>query len=635
MCGIAGFIDWGNQSNEQQLEQMTAALVHRGPDGGNTHFEQLTAFQVGLGHRRLSIIDLSDRAKQPMQRQDNWLVFNGEVYNHVAIRNELIKEGYQFESDSDTEMILHAYRHWGIQCVEKFVGMFAFVLWDKKTNELYIVRDRAGVKPLFVYQVEGMLLFASELKSFHQHPGFIKKINHAAAAAFFQYGHVPTPHCIFENCHKVLPGHYLKVNLKSKEVRQVRYWNVYDAYNQPQIDISLEEAKHETIVRLKDACNLRMVSDVPVGVFLSGGYDSVAVTSILQSERKEPLKTFTISVPSIGLNEALYAKEIAAHLGTDHTEIECDVNQALDLIAKLPFYYDEPFGDSSAIPTMLVSKYAREKVTVALSADGGDELFAGYNRYDYLMRFHGKLNRVPHWIRRCIASTMRRIPADTIPIARSRYNFHNRYDKLRMLIQDPSPQRIMLSLSEQFTQESWNSLFQHVPAPLKTSYLSSELRQEHFSLLRYMMAIDYQTYMQDDILQKVDRATMSASLEGREPFMDHRLIEWAACLPDAYKYRSGVKKYILKEIVHQFVPQRMMDRPKMGFAIPLADWLMHPLKDLVHDVVSKDSITQQGILNWPVVEKVKVDFYSGRKENATKLWYFLMFQLWYQEWMEG
>jgi asparagine synthase (glutamine-hydrolysing) len=340
-------------------------------------------------------------------------------------------------------------------------------------------------------------------------------------------------------------------------------------------------------------------------------------------------------VPSIGLNEAPYAKEIAAYVGTQHTEIECDVEQALALIPTLPYYYDEPFGDSSAIPTMLVSQHARKDVTVALSADGGDELFAGYNRYDYLMRFHGKLNSLPTWMRKLIVHSMNRIPADAIPFARSKYNFHNRYDKLRMLIQDPSPQRIMLSLSEQFTNDSWSHLFRHSPVNLQSYYLSTELRQEHFSLLRYMMAIDYQTYMLDDILQKVDRATMSASLEGREPFMDQRLIEWAARLPDEFKYRGGIKKYILKEIVHQYVPEKMMDRPKMGFAIPLADWLMSPLRDLVDTYVSKEKVSKQGILNWPAVEKIKAAFYSGRKEYATKMWYFLMFQLWYEEWIEN
>lgn len=635
MCGIAGFVDWKYNSNEQQLELMTSTLAHRGPDGGNILFEEHPSFQLGFGHRRLSIIDLSNRASQPMQRHGNSLVFNGEVYNHVAIRNELVKEGYCFESDSDTEMILHAYHRWGIQCVDKFIGMFAFALCDKTANELYLVRDRAGVKPLFTYQVDGMLLFASELKAFHQHPHFTKKINHTAAAAFFQYGHVPTPHCIFEHCTKLNPGHYLKVNLLTKEVKNISYWNVYDAYNQPPMDISLEEAKKETIVRMKDAFSLRMVSDVPVGVFLSGGYDSVAVASILQSERTNPLKTFTISVPSIGLNEAPYAKEIAAYVGTQHTEIECDVEQALALIPRLPYYYDEPFGDSSAIPTMLVSQHARKDVTVALSADGGDELFAGYNRYDYLMRFHGKLNSLPTWMRKLIANAMKRIPADTIPFARSKYNFHNRYDKLRMLIQDPSPQRIMLSLSEQFTYDAWHQLFTNSPETLNSSYLSNELRQEHFTLLRYMMAIDYQTYMLDDILQKVDRATMSASLEGREPFMDHRLVEWAARLPDDFKYRGGIKKYLLKEIVHQYVPQKMMDRPKMGFAIPLADWLMSPLRELVDTYVSKEKVSNQGILNWAEVEKIKAAFYFGRKEYATKMWYFLMFQLWYEEWMEN
>jgi len=635
MCGISGLADFNNNSTEAVLSSMSGALQHRGPDGEGTQFFSESSFRLGLAHRRLSIIDLSERASQPMKYDDLWITFNGEIYNHAEINAELKQLGHAFQSASDTEVILHAYAQWGIKCVERFIGMFAIGIYNSKTKELILLRDRAGVKPLFYYYHGGLFLFASELKAFHQHPGFKKKMNLNAVAAFMQFGNVPSPHCIFEHCYKLEAGHSLILDLKTKKITTECYWDVYtDAYNQPKLDISLDEAKKETETLLTSAFNYRMVSDVPVGVFLSGGYDSVCVTSILQKNRSEKIKTFTIGVPDIGLNESQYAKDIAKHLGTDHHELFCTEKEALDIIEQLPFYYDEPFADSSAIPTTLVSRMARKEVTVALSGDGGDESFAGYNRYDYLMK-HGKmLNRLPSGLRNSAAYLMKKVSSEKLPVLRNKYNFHHRYNKLRMLLSDPSPANMTMNLSSQFLQEELEFLFKTKVVIPPTAYHSTKLLPEYYSPLAYMMAIDYQTYLHDDILQKVDRASMSVSLEAREPFLDHRIIELAARLPDNFKYHNGIKKYILREIVHQYVPAEMMDRPKMGFAVPIEKWLRSELKDSTLHHLSDEEIAKQGIFNVEGVKKLRDLFFrDGKTEYATKIWHLLMFQLWYRKWM--
>ena len=633
MCGITGYIDFNKQSSNEVLEAMTNSLDHRGPDGSGVDLHSESEFQVGFGHRRLSIIDLTENGKQPMRYNQFSITFNGEIYNYKEITKELEQLGHIFNSSSDTEMILHAYAQWGSMCLEKLIGMFSFVIYDKEKQEVFCVRDRVGVKPFFYYWNDDLFLFASELKAFHAHPHFKKEINLDAVGAFMQYGNVPTNHCIFQNCSKLKPGHYLLFDLKTKKHNSKCYWNVYDAYNRPKQSISMEEAKAGTETILQSAFEYRMVADVPLGVFLSGGYDSACVTALLQKDRTDKLKTFTIGVPDIGLNEAPYAKDVAKHLGTDHHEYACTQKEAIDLIDELPYYYDEPFADSSALPTTLVSKMAKEKVTVALSADGGDEIFAGYNRYDYLIRYGNKLNKIPGFARKSLAGLMNVIPSNNIPILKNKYNFHNRYEKLKGILADPSPEKIMLSLSQQYTDEQIKAVLKDSVNILDTAYISDELKKDTFSPLAYMMAIDYQTYLVDDIMQKVDRATMSVSLEGREPFLDHRIIEWAATLPDNFKYHNGVKKHILKEIVHQYIPKEMMDRPKMGFAIPIAKWMNEELKERIDSFINEKNITEQGIFNWQYISKLKTDFYNGKKEYETKLWYVLMFQMWYAKWM--
>ena len=612
---------------------MTDTMHHRGPDGSDYQLLAHEKAQIGLGHRRLSILDLSEHGTQPMLYQDVWITFNGEIYNFQEIKNELTQRGHVFTGGSDTEMILHAYREWGIDCVHRFIGMFAIVLVDLKKNEVILLRDRVGVKPLFIYWNKGILLYASELKAFHEHPAFEKHINRDAVSAFLQYGNIPTPHCIFQHCFKVKPGHYHRLQLDTQEITATRYWNVYDAYNAPKSTVDYATAKSDVTSLLDSAFNYRMVADVPVGVFLSGGFDSTCVTAILQRQQTEKLKTFTIGVPDIGLNEAPYAKDIAKHLGTDHHELECTQKEIFEHIYELPFFYDEPFADSSAIPTTLVSKMAREHVSVALSADGGDEIFAGYNRYDYLIRYGKKLNRIPGFVRNTMAGAMNVIPSGKIPILRGKYNFHNRYEKLKQVLKNPSNREIMLSLSQQFTASQMQKIMTHAPHRLDTMYLSGELDMELNSALGFMQAIDFQTYLLDDIMQKVDRATMSVSLEGREPMLDHRIIEYVATLPDSYKYHKGIKKRLLRDIVYDYVPESLMDRPKMGFAIPIADWLQKELKDLVHDYINEQKIQDQGLFEWTEIKGVLDAFYGGKKEYDMKLWYVLMFQMWYEKWM--
>ena len=635
MCGIAGFIDFHKKSTKSNIQSMIEPLNHRGPDGEGVSLFKSKNVIIGFGHKRLSIIDLSQTGKQPMALNQLHITYNGEIYNYQEIKNELLELGHHFNGESDTEMILHAYTEWGIKAVERFIGMFAIALFDEKKQEVVFIRDRAGVKPLFYYQKNDLILFSSELKSFHEHPEFEKKLDLNAVAAYMQYGNVPTPHCIFKNCGKIKPGHYLKINLENKSQQEIQYWNVYDFYNQPKLNLSFPEAKIQTKELLKSAFNYRMVADVPVGVFLSGGYDSTTVSSLIQAESTARLKTFTIGVPDIGLNEAPYARDIAKHLGTDHTEINCTEQEAIEMIKDLPFFYDEPFADSSAIPTTLVSKAARKNVTVALSADGGDEIFGGYNRYDFMHRYGKTLNSIPKAVRKILVGAMGNISSEKIPVLKNKYNFHNRYEKLKTVLNDPSEKEIMLSLSQQFNDEQMKSVMKSEFTSLPTMFQSKEMLEDFKSPLSYMMAIDFQTYMLDDILQKVDRATMTNSLEGREPMLDHRILEFAAQLPDEYKYQNGIKKRILREITHDYIPKELLDRPKMGFAIPIAKWLKNELRDHVEEYLNEDRIEKQGIFNWEFIAKLKMDFFKGRKEYDSKLWYFLMFQMWYERWMEN
>jgi len=632
MCGIAGFIDFNKSSSEADVSSMSKCLQHRGPDGQGVYFMETNNAAIGLGHRRLSIIDLSHAADQPMHYDGLHIIYNGEIYNYNEIRDELLKKGHQFETHSDTEVILHSWREWGTAAIQQWHGMYSIALFDEKKGEFICIRDRAGVKPFYYYWQNEIFIFGSELKSLTAHPAFKKQVNKNAVASFLQYGYVSHPHCIYQDTCKLPPGYLLQVDLSAKTISTQQYWNLYDYYNKPKLSISLPEAITTTERILQKAFQYRMVADVPVGVFLSGGYDSSCVTALLQKDSTEKIKTFTIGTTDAKLNEAPFAKQIAAHLGTEHTEYYCTPKEALDIIPELPHYYDEPFADSSAIPTILVSRMARKKVTVALSADAGDEIFAGYNRYDYIARYGKKISAIPGPMRKMAVAAMSNISSESIPYFKHKQNFHSRYDKLKNLLADPSPAELLKNLSQVFSKTDIDQLFVQPVTELSTAHRSMQLAEGYSDPMAYMMAIDYQTYMVDDILQKVDRATMSVSLEGREPFLDQDIIEWAAQLPSDYKYHNGQKKYILKQIVHKYIPREIMERPKMGFGIPIENWLSQELKPLVKEYLSPANLSAHGLFNISAVEKLVNDFFNGHKEKHLKIWYLLMFQMWYKQW---
>lgn len=640
MCGIAGLVDFGRKTNLDTLKKMTDVLFHRGPDDGGYFFEGFEQSQVGLGHRRLSILDLSNHGHQPMAFGHLTMVYNGEVYNFKEIRVELEKQGYSFESQSDTEVILKAYHKWGIEAVHRFNGMFAIAIFDSQKQTLTLIRDRAGVKPLYWYQKDGLFLFASELKSFHEHPAFVKELNHDGLALFLQYGYIPQPHTIFNHTHKLQAGHSLELNIRpegsapgvnNSTLNITKYWDVIDCYNQPKLDISEQEAMDETERLLKSACEYRMVSDVPVGMFLSGGYDSSAVTALLQSERTEKLKTFSIGFHEEKFNEAHLAKKVAEHLGTDHTEYYCTQKDALEILPKLPEIWDEPFADISVIPTTLVSKLAREKVTVSLSADGGDEVFGGYDKYVLAAYYYKLFNKLP--VRKLFAKSLILIPPEKTGFDFLIRNFSGKYQRGLSIMTSDSQSEAMQNMQKVFSDNELPGLVKFKMGKIQTCFDDVALLNGDLSDLDKMMAIDFKTYQLDDILTKVDRATMSVSLEGREPLLDHRLIEFVARLDSSLKIHCGNKKYLLKQITHKYLPKELMDRPKMGFGVPIVEWFSDELKHYLDYYFDPSLLEKQGLFNVDLLIKMKEQYLGGRKHYMRKLWTILVFQMWYERWV--
>ena len=631
MCGIAGFIDFNKKLNNTSLVNMTDVLHHRGPDDSGYSFYEENQATLGLGHRRLSIMDLSSHGHQPMAYEHLDIIYNGEVYNFMEIRKELEALNYTFESDSDTEVILKAYHQWGISAVNKFNGMFAIAFFDKMTNKVTLVRDRAGVKPLYYYQKDGNFLFASELKSLHEVDCFEKSINHDALALYFQYGYIPQPYTIFNNTHKLKAGCYLEIDLSTQDIKETTYWDVIDHYNKPKLKISDQEAIEETEALLKTSFNYRMVADVPVGVFLSGGYDSSIVTAMLQSNSTNKINTFTIGFHEKGFDEAPYAKQVSDHLGTNHTEYYCTQKDALDIIPRLPEMYDEPFGDVSAIPTTLVSALARKDVTVSLSANAGDGIFADYSKHQYSLEYYNRYVNIPSALKSTLKYGLGKIDPNKIPYFKNTYNFETKYKKLQNVLGANNAADIMKLTSQNFTQEQVQALLKAPTTELKTHF--DDDVSDHNDQINRMLAIDYKTYMLDDILTKVDRASMSVSLEGREPLLDYRLIEFAAQLPSNLKYRNGQKKWLLKEITHKYLPKEMMDRPKQGFGVPITEWFKDELKDYFMVYLDPARLEQENIFNPDVVLELRDRYLSGETEGADRLWRILMFQMWYERWM--
>jgi len=592
---------------------MTDQLIHRGPDGRGTKVFEENDYWLGFGHRRLSIIDLSETGSQPMTYGDWTICFNGEIYNYQAIAKELLTTGKRFNKDSDTAVILAAFDTWGIECIHRFIGMFAFSIYNSRLHKAWIIRDRAGVKPLYLYQKDGLLLFGSELKSFHPHPKFVKRINPQALSTYFKTSYIPAPLCIFQDCEKVLPGEYLEIDLKTKQVNRVRYWNVFDLLDSKDPKQSPEDSLAQIEPLLKDACNLRMVSDVPVGVFLSGGYDSSLVTALIQKERTEPLKTFTIGFEFEEFNEMTHAKKVANHLGTDHYEYICSEKEAQEKITQIPHFFDEPFGDSSAIPTMLVSEMARKEVKVALSADAGDELFVGYTRYNSSIRLAKMIQRVPAGIRPLIGKMLSPFAADASQL--------NKVKEVLLSKNISSIPRIQTAFLNQ--QKLENLILDY------EGYQENDLGG---SSLNAISAAEYLRYLPDDIMAKVDRASMAVALEGREPLLDHRLAELVIPLPMDLKYKENSLKYILKEITHKYIPKEIMDRPKQGFGVPINHWMRSALKDIPQTYLSDDFVKNQGLFSVDYTRTARKQFLDGTIKDYS-VWHLIAFQTWYEKWM--
>ncbi|KPA17720.1 Asparagine synthase (glutamine-hydrolyzing) [Candidatus Magnetomorum sp. HK-1] len=636
MCGIAGFCDFSAQSDQIILKKMTDVLAHRGPDDYGYELFKRPESTIGLGHRRLSILDLSKLGRQPMHTPDNnyHIIYNGEIYNFLEIQKSLVQDhGLTFKSQSDTEVILKAYSCWGMAAVEKFRGMFAFVILDERRNKLILCRDRAGVKPLYYYWHNQCLLFSSELKSFHHHPRFSKNIHESGMKAYLKWGYIPAPHTIFEHTHKLLPGHYLELDLESRSLQKIKYWDAIDSYMLPKLDISFDEAVQELEQIFIKSFGYRMIADVPVGVFLSGGYDSATVAAILQKHQSTAVKTYTIGFDEDEYNEAPHALAIANYLECDHTQYICSPKDALNIIPTLPEIFDEPFGDSSAIPTILVSRMARENVTVALSADGGDEIFAGYTKYQTALKMWSIIKRMPKSLHKYLFKSLNIIPLEKIQTLFSVYNLKTRGQKIQQMLYADNIVDFMNITSQLFTGIDINQLLILDKTSIPTAFDDVRKIAKKTDLINAMLAIDYQTYLPDDILVKVDRATMSVALEGREPLLDHHILEFVGQLPPHFKYSNGTTKRLLKTIAYKYIPRHLLDRPKKGFSVPIHRWFRNELKSYFLHYLDQDRLKKQGLFDDRFVVALRDRYLAGHQENIGKLWQLLMFQMWMSRWL--
>ncbi|MEN9949839.1 MAG: hypothetical protein RLY85_591 [Bacteroidota bacterium] len=630
MCGIAGFLDFNKQTTAATLRQMTDALTHRGPDDSGCEIYEFPQSTVGFGQRRLSILDLSPSGHQPMHFADFTVDYNGEIYNFTEIRTLLEQEGYQFSSGTDTEVILKAYDKWGMDMLQHFNGMFAIALLDRRQEKLFLVRDRAGVKPIHIYSKDGLLLFASELKAFHAHAGFEKQIDLNSLALFLQYSYIPAPYSIFKHTSKLLPGHWMSVDLKTGKQEIVSYWDVDDFYSKPKVTMQEEACIDLAEEHLKKAYNYRMVADVPVGVFLSGGYDSSSVAALLQADRTDRLKTFTIGFSEAGFNEAPDAKRIADFLGTDHTEWYVSAKEAASVLPLLPEIYDEPFADNSSVPTVLVSQLAAKQVKVALSADGGDEIFGGYNKFKQAEKYTVS---VPTAIQGMVSGAMSLLNPEKIPWFKNSYNFSTRYEKLKLMWQSQDPVQAVKFISQYTTTSETRDFLGQDFDDYSTFFDRQWRRNAEKSPVNDLLALDFKTFLVNNNLNKVDRATMAMSLEGREPMLDYQLVEFLAQLPSSFKIRNGQTKWLLKQVVHRYIPVSLMDRPKKPFIAPLTVWFKNELSDLLNYYLASAQLAKTGLFNEEPIVQLRDRYLRGEKIQFQKLWQLLSFQLWYDRWI--
>lgn len=643
MCGITGLLSHLSV-DRGRLAKMAGAISHRGPDDSGIWHDYDTG--IGLAHRRLSILDLSPAGHQPMHSANARYViaFNGEIYNHNKLRAELEKTHLtpSWRGHSDTETLLAAFVAWGIQAaLQRCIGMFAMALWDKQTQTLTLARDRIGEKPLYYGWQGDTFLFGSELKALKAHPAFQADIDPDALCLYMRHNYIPAPYSIYRGIHKLLPGTWLQVSRRQPEPDIKTYWSGVDISHQGKAQLfagSPEEAVEELDTLLKDAVGQQMIADVPLGAFLSGGIDSSTVVALMQAQSSQPIKTFSIGFHEALYNEATHAKAVAHHLGTDHTELYVTPDECMQVIPRLPTLYDEPFSDSSQIPTFLVSQLARQQVTVSLSGDAGDELFAGYGRYTRTADIWGKLTKLPLSLRKSASFIAQKATPQQwnqcfalLGKFKSRLqsdknkNVGDRIHKAAQILPSSSIQALYHDMNSHWHRPEQVVINGQEPP----TYLTGNLPElSDLNAIERMMTLDLLTYLPDDILCKVDRAAMGVSLETRVPFLDHRVVEFAWRLPLEYKLREGQTKWILRQVLYKYVPKELIERPKMGFGVPIDSWLRGPLRDWAEDLLDESRLRSEGFFNPVPIRQKWAEHLAGTRNWQYHLWDVLMFNQW-------
>lgn len=629
MCRITGIWDLKHTLEPSTTcERMRDTLTHGGPDEAGLFFDPMA--NLALGHRRLSIIDLTSTGHQPMATADGryTICYNGEVYNYREIRSDFEAMGVRFRGTSDSEVLLHAFAVWGPSCVERFIGMFAFAVWDTHESTLYLFRDRIGVKPLYYYQHDGIFAFASELKALHAALDGRLEIDPIALGEFFHYGYIAGPRAIYRHTCKLEPGHWIKVSSDHTLTKHC-YWSFRHALTNPPLALTEDAAADALEELMVDAFQKRLIADVPVGVFLSGGIDSSLVTAILARHTAAPLQTFTIGFREPSYDESPWARRIAEHLGTAHTEAIVTPDHAREILPLWPEIYDEPFGDISGIPTTIVARTTHAHVKVSLSADGGDELFCGYPRYQVMQRLDHALHAMPAFLPRTAGAIIRFLGLDAFAALAQTWPklrlpaIQDRLRKLQAILADwqgDTPSAYPYAVAY------W---LPHEIQVLLGAYRDPRSLPDTNDLLNALMHWDLRHYLPEDILTKVDRATMFNSLEGRDPMLDHRIVEFALRLPLHLKYRDGSTKYLLRKILGRYLPSQLFERPKQGFAVPIYSWLHNDLMGLVDTYLNPDVLHGQTVLDPLLVEKTVWEFTSKRGSIAVdRIWLLLVFMMW-------